>query len=72
MIIKEKLREIKELNNNIRLKIICNDGEIITGYYRGYTSAINNEPEIAQLDVLTTDNKYIGLYENEIKAIEVD
>ena len=70
--IKEKLRGIKELNNNTMLKITCNDGEVLTGYYRGYTSGANNEPEIAQLDILTTDNKYIGLFENEIKAIVVN
>ena len=71
MKINEKLRGIEGLNNNTRLKISCNDGEIITGYYRGYTSGANNEPEIAQLDILTTDNEYIGLFENEIKAIVV-
>ena len=72
MKIKEKLRGIKELNNNTMLKITCNDGEVLTGYYRGYTSGANNEPEIAQLDILTTENKYIGLFENEIKAIVVN
>lgn len=71
MVLKEELKKIKSLNNNTVLQVTCNDGEIITGCFCGYTSAANNEPEIAQLDIMTKDNNHLGLLENEIAAIAV-
>ena len=71
LILKEELKTITNLNNNTVLKVTCIDNEVITGYFRGYTSAVNNEPEIAQLDILTKDNNYLGLLENEIASIVV-
>lgn len=71
LILKEELKKITNLNNNTVLKVTCIDNEVITGYFRGYTSAVNNEPDIAQLDILTKDNNYLGLLENEIASILV-
>lgn len=72
MILREELKKIKQLNNNAILKVTCSDGEIITGYFCGYTSAANNEPEIAQLDILSSkDGLHYGLLENEIVSIAV-
>ena len=71
MILKEGLNKITNLNNNTVLKVTCIDNEVITGYFRGYTSAVDNEQEIAQLDILAKDNNYLGLLENEIVSIVV-
>ena len=69
MELSEKLKKVKELNNETVLKVTCVDGEVIIGRFRGYTSATNNEPPIAELDILTKDNNYVGLLESEIKEI---
>jgi hypothetical protein len=70
----EKLQSINDkgkLNKDTLFKIICNDGQIVTGNYAGFTQALDNEPEIAQIDVYNKNGTLIGVYENEIKSIEV-
>mgnify|MGYP007126159760 CR=1 FL=1 len=52
------------------VKVVCLDGQVISGYCRYFTQAFDNEPEIASI---TVDN-HLGLteiYQNEIETIEV-
>lgn len=70
----EMLNEIEkkhELNSKLFLQVTCVNGDIVDGYFRGYTDAINNEPEITELEIMTTYGQYTGIYETEIKEIKV-
>lgn len=71
-----KLNEIEqsyELNKDLKLKIYCTDGDIFEGYFDGYTDALDNEPEITQLEMRRFYNYpgTVSFYETEIKSIEV-
>lgn len=69
----ETLRDIMKthkLNNNLKLKIKTIDGNIVTGPYEGFTQALDNEPEIASIEI-KKEGYSLELYENEIKSIEV-
>lgn len=71
MILFNELQKIKNLSDKTKLRVVCEDRIIIEGEYRGYTSALNNEPEIAQLDVFSEQtNTLYGLLETEIISIE--
>lgn len=70
LILQNELKKIKNLNSKTKLRIVCNGGIIIEGEYRGYTSALNNEPEIAQVDIYSDENNMLyGLSEDEIISI---
>ena len=32
-----------ELNKHLKLRVYCTDGDIVEGYFDGYTDALNNE-----------------------------
>lgn len=71
LILFNELQKIKNLSDKTKLRVVCEDRIIIEGEYRGYTSALNNEPEIAQLDVFSEQtNTLYGLLETEIISIE--
>lgn len=44
-------------------------GTPITGYCEGFVRAIDNDPEVAQIDVISQGISY-GLLETEIQSIE--
>lgn len=68
----QKLKKIENLNGKTRIKAVCVDGIVVEGFYRGYTSALNNEPEIPQIDIQNSLNGgLVGLLETEIESIEV-
>jgi len=71
----EMLKEINKtdiLSKKTVLKIICKDGVEINGRYQAYVSELDNEPEEAQLDIITLDTEAsVGLLESEIETIEV-
>lgn len=72
MILLDELKKIENLSNETKLRIVCEDEITIEGKYRGYTSALNNEPEVAQLDIYSKkDNTMYGLLETEIISIGV-
>lgn len=72
MILLDELKKIENLSNETKLRIVCEDEITIEGEYRGYTSALNNEPEVAQLDIYSKkDNTMYGLLETEIISIGV-
>ncbi len=72
----KRLNEIEEkyfLTKELKLRVRCNSGMVVEGYYDGYTDALNNEPEITQLEIRRS-NKYPGttsFFETEIESIEV-
>lgn len=71
-----RLNEIEkkyELNKKLKLRITCMDGDVIEGYFDGYTDKMNNEPEITQLELRCSyDNSgVICIFETEIKSIDV-
>lgn len=78
----DKLKEIAEkhtLDNNLTFKVICkkntyftNTNELI-GQFSGYTQALDNEPEIAQLELKIPQYKsgIVAVLETEIESIEV-
>ena len=54
-----------------KVRIFTEKSEYI-GKVIGYTQAIDNEPEVASIDVRNEADKTLyELYENEIKGIEV-
>ena len=68
-----KLREISKkykLNENLNLKLVGNDGEVFEGPYSGFTQALDNEPEIASIEI-KMNGHILSLDENEIRSIEV-
>jgi len=54
---------------NIKVKLY--DGQIITGFCRGFTSAVNNEPEIAEIDIELENGQLTGAFQDEIESIEI-
>lgn len=71
-----RLNEIEkehELNKDLKLRVHFIDGHSFDGYFDGYTDALDNEPEITQLEMRRLNN-YPGavcMLETEIKSIEV-
>ena len=70
MNLKEELKKIDGLSTSTKLKVVLTDGTTLTGFYDCYTSAIDNDPQIASIDLRVLDDIY-ELYENEIKRIEI-
>ncbi len=68
-----KIEMKHELNKDLKLRIRCMDGDIFEGYFDGYTDALNNEPEITQLEMRRFNNYpgTVSFFETEIKSIEV-
>lgn len=55
-----------------KVKIIDIENHEFIGKAIGYVQALDNEPEIDEIDILNElDNKNYSLFENEIKSIEV-
>lgn len=71
----EELRSIKKmykLNKDLILKVVSVDGDTIIGPYERFTQALDNEPEIASIDIGSGNTGWgYEIYENEIKSIEV-
>nr|DAX65582.1 MAG TPA: hypothetical protein [Caudoviricetes sp.] len=54
------------------LRVIFQNGNIVNGFCFGFTQAIDNEPEIACIDMrLSPDNKWEEYFQDEIESIEV-
>lgn len=74
MNLKEKLKEfnkLKPLSAKTIFNIACNDGQVIEGNYYSYVSALDNEPEEAEVDITVKNGDVVGILESEIKSIEV-
>ena len=62
------LDAIKNIRNGAKISVMLEDGSSLTGEFEAYTSAIDNDPAIASIDLKTVEGIY-ELYENEIKSI---
>lgn len=63
------LENVKDLRSNAKVSVTLKDGTVLTGRYLEFTQAINNDPEIASIDVQIEQEIY-ELYEDEIDKIE--
>ena len=55
-----------------RLRVVCTDGKVLTGKFCCVIGALDNEPEINELDIRRDDNLDLtGLLETEIESIEL-
>nr|WP_315442393.1 hypothetical protein [uncultured Treponema sp.] len=53
------------------IKVILHDKTVIEGTVYGFTSAVNNEPEIAEIDIKLKNGQLTGAFQDEIESIEV-
>ena len=53
------------------IKVILHDKTVIEGTVYGFTSAVNNEPEIAEIDIRLANGQLGGAFLDEIESIEV-
>ena len=53
------------------IKVILHDKTVIEGTVYGFTSAVNNEPEIAQIDIELENGQLTGAFQDEIESIEI-
>lgn len=61
---------LKNVSAGTRMKVTLIDKMILEGTYDAYIKALDNDPEIASIDLRTGDSIY-GLYETEIEKIEL-
>lgn len=82
MVLRDRLREISKehkLDKNLKLKVTCFTKSAFTGtnvtigQYAGYVQAIDNTPEIAELDLITPEypTGITVIMEPDIEKIEV-
>jgi len=64
-----ELEMAKAAGKNIKVALL--DGQIIIGFCRGFTQAIDNEPEIAEIDIELENGQLTGAFQDEIESIEV-
>ena len=64
-----ELEMAKNAGKNIKVTLL--DGQIIIGFCRGFTQAIDNEPEIAEIDIELENGHLTGAFQDEIESIEV-
>ena len=64
-----ELEMAKNAGKNIKVTLL--DGQIIIGFCRGFTQAIDNEPEIAEIDIELENGQLAGAFLDEIESIEV-
>lgn len=53
-----------------KVRVKCNTGKIIEGMVKGFTRAIDNEPEVASIEIPYSDNGSYEIMANEIEKIE--
>lgn len=54
-----------------KIKVCTKENEIIIGSVQGFTSAINNEPSIPEIDIKLENGNFSGIYLDEINTIEL-
>lgn len=70
MTLLEKLKSINNLNIDTRIKITFIDGEEMSGKYKGYTAADDNELNVPIVDLLSDKGIWYELKESEIETIQ--
>lgn len=74
-----KISDKQELNEKLKLRVTCNEkslftnSKVVIGNYAGYTQAVDNVPEIAQIELSIPEYKkgFVTILETEIEKIEV-
>lgn len=61
---------LKNVSAGTRMKVTLIDKTVLEGTYDAYIKALDNDPEIASIDLRIGDSIY-GLYETEIEKIEL-
>lgn len=61
----------KAAYNSLRIRIEDNNGRVYKGVADTYTKADDEENGIASITFDTDDGDGVGLFENEIKSIEI-
>ncbi|MEL3907578.1 MAG: hypothetical protein P1P64_01010 [Treponemataceae bacterium] len=64
-----ELEMAESAGNNIKVKLKTN--KIIKGFCRGFTQAIDNDPEIAEIYVKDKTGRTHGFFQTEIESIEI-
>ena len=64
-----ELEMAKSAGKNIKVTLLTN--EIISGFCRGFTQAIDNDPEIASIAIEDENGQLHGYCQDEIESIEV-
>ena len=54
-----------------KVKVKCTTGEVIKGIVKGFTRAIDNDPEVASIEIPYSDNGCYEIMANEIKSIDM-
>ena len=54
-----------------KVKVKCVTGETIKGIVKGFTRAIDNDPEVASIEIPYSDNGSYEIMANEIKSIDI-
>lgn len=62
-----KYKQLKGTCTHIKLK----NGNVIKGYPVVFTQAIDNEPEIAEIDIELENGQLTGAFQDEIESIEI-
>ncbi|MGI6080827.1 MAG: hypothetical protein ACOYBV_07630 [Candidatus Avilachnospira sp.] len=63
-----KISAYKELLNK-RIKVICTDGDVLTGEWIDWTSEWDNEPDPESITIHEDGGGYVEIYIDEIKDI---
>ena len=64
------LDEVKNIRAGAKISVMLLDGTVLTGEFETYTTAIDNDPAMASIDLKTIEGIY-ELYENEIMTIRL-
>lgn len=64
------MTELTEGLINKTIRVIFIDGEVLSGKCEGYTQALDNEPEVASIDI-RVDDILTEIMENEIESVEI-
>lgn len=64
-----ELYEICEKSKRVRIHLT--EGETVEGKVYGFTQAVDNDPEIPEIDIRLDDGSLSGAMLDEIESIEV-
>lgn len=63
-----KISAYKALLNK-RIKVVCTDGEVLTGEWIDWTSEWDNDPDPESICIRLDDGNAMEIFVNEIKSI---
>ncbi len=66
-----KIEGIYIEGRRVPILVKLTNGKVVNGEFYGYTTAIDNDPDPASIDVLLDENSFTEIYEPEIDSIEI-